>query len=102
MMMLMASDLYHGASIEQCFIVLHHLQNRVVYALLLLDDDGANMEHQNQDEWTALFFVFMMNCVHVAQLLLDGGANIEHLDKNGATALFMASLHKYKLNCVPM
>jgi hypothetical protein len=60
---------------------------------LLLNRNDVNVDHQDDDGWTAQFWASKNNSVDVARLLIDRGANIEHQDKYGSTALFIASYH---------
>jgi ankyrin repeat protein len=58
---------------------------------LLLNRNDVNVDHQDNDGWTALLWASKENSIDVARLLIDRGANIEHQDNSGWTALILAS-----------
>jgi serine/threonine protein kinase len=62
----------------------------------LLIDQGANIEHANDDGETALFRAAYNGHIDVVQLLIDQGANIEHADNGGYTALLRAVMKGHK------
>ena len=60
----------------------------IVQALLA---SGAEIDHQDEDGWTALYMASQNGHEGVVQALLAEGADIDHQSKNGWTALYMAS-----------
>ena len=57
----------------------------------LLLDNGAEVDHQDRDGWTALMGASRRGHVGIVQTLLAEGAEINHQDNEGWTALYLAS-----------
>jgi palmitoyltransferase ZDHHC13/17 len=57
----------------------------------LLNCDDVQVDRQDMDGWTALYWASSNFQYHAAQLLIDHGANIEHQNNYSRTALLWAS-----------
>ena len=60
----------------------------IVQALLA---SGAEIDHQDEDGWTALYMASQNGHEGIVQALMARGAEIDHQAKNGYTALILAS-----------
>ena len=56
----------------------------------LLIENGANVNIQNDDGYTALMYATMMNNIDIVKLLLENGANVNIQNNRGSTALELA------------
>ncbi|HAD79567.1 ankyrin repeat domain-containing protein [Empedobacter falsenii] len=58
--------------------------------LIWLIDNGANINHQDKNGYSALHFVAQENCKNVVEILLNNGIDVELEDFYGNTALWTA------------
>ena len=61
-----------------------------VELLRWLIENGANVNHQDRDGYSALHFAAQEKTQEVARLLLDNGANLELADIHGNTPIWTA------------
>jgi len=59
-------------------------------------ENGANIDHQNNDGYTALKAAAQEGHKDTLQILLDNGANKDHQDIFGQTALILAAANSKK------
>lgn len=78
---------------ELHYAIKTYRQNSIIQKVETLIAQGADLNWEDDDGWTALFFtISLRNNGPLLNLLINARANINHADKLGATALGYAAM----------
>jgi ankyrin repeat protein len=67
----------------------------------LLIEGGADVNIQDHNHWSALFYAIKFNRMNICQLLIEKGANVNQCDENGWTPLMIAIVD-YKIDIIKL
>jgi len=88
--------LLNGANPNNFNPLIQATKNNNLYSINLLIKYGSNINQENDEGKTPLFYIsknmnFLENTLPILELLIKNGANVNHKDKKGNTILFLLS-----------